>query len=131
MYSRKSVRPRMDPWGTGYSSWIFLWRLPNQHHQKLPITEKRRNKVKYLTWNSIRPKPVKKTRMSNSVKSFWYIKCYSSSSSRPVKSPSNCIRHKRQKICSWSRRPKTMLEIREKKHVSLGDEQSYYFLIIP
>ena len=32
----------------------------------------------------------------------------------PVKSPSNSIRHNRQKICSWSRRLKTALEIRKK-----------------
>ena len=29
-------------------------------------------------------------------------------------SPNNSIRHKFQKICSWSKRPKTMLEIRKK-----------------
>ena len=52
--------------------------------------------------------------MPNSVKSLGYIKCYSLSSSRPVKSPSNSIRHNCHKICSQSRRPKTILEIRKK-----------------
>ena len=40
-------------------NWIFLWRLPIQNHSKLCITEKKRSKAKYLTWNSIRPKFLK------------------------------------------------------------------------
>ena len=48
--------------------------------------------------------------MSNPVRSLGYIKCYSSSSPRPVKSSSNSIRYNCQKICSWSRRPKTILK---------------------
>ena len=59
---------------------IFLWRLSIQKHPKSPITEKRRNKAKYLTWNSIRLKFVKKTSMPNPAKSLGYIKCHSSSS---------------------------------------------------
>ena len=51
--------------------------------------------------------------MSNSVKSLGCIKYYSLSSPRLVQSPSNCIRHNCQKICRWSRRPKTILEIRK------------------
>ena len=35
---------------------IFLWRLPIQNQSKPSITEKIRNKVKYMTWNSIRLK---------------------------------------------------------------------------
>ena len=42
-----------------------MWRLSIQNHSKSPITEKRRNKAKYLTWNSIRLKFVKKTSMPN------------------------------------------------------------------
>ena len=60
MYSRKSVAPSMEPWGTpaltGYSCEDF---------PKLSITEKRRNNAKYLSWNFIRLKFVKKTSMSN------------------------------------------------------------------
>ena len=52
--------------------------------------------------------------MPNPVKSLGYIKCYSSSSPRPVKSPSNSIRYNCKKICSGSRRPKPILEIRKK-----------------
>ena len=37
-------------------NWIFLWRLLIQNYSKLSITEKRRNKAKYLTWNFIRLK---------------------------------------------------------------------------
>ena len=91
-------------------NWIFLWSLPIQNHLKLSITEKRRNKAKYQTWNSIRLKFVKKTSMQNPVKSLGYIKCHSSSSPRSVKNPSNSM----EKICSWSRRPKIILEIRKK-----------------
>ena len=54
----------------------------------------------YETW------VCKKTSMLNPVKSLGYIKCDSSSSSRPVKTPSNFIRYNCHKICSWSRRPK-------------------------
>ena len=81
---------------------------------------KRRNKAKYLTWNFIRSKFMKKTSMPNPVKSIGYIKYYSSSSPRPVKSPSNCITYNCQKICSWSRRPKTILDWKSAKrpHVS-------------
>ena len=90
MYSRKSVGPRMDPQVTeGLSNWIFLWRLPIQNHLKLSVTEKRRNKARYLTWNFIRHKFGKKNSMPNPVRSLGYIKCYSSSSPRTIKSPSN------------------------------------------
>ena len=59
-------------------NWIILQRFLIQNHMKLPITEKRRNKAIYLTWNSIRLKFVKKTSMPNSVKSPGYTKCYRS-----------------------------------------------------
>ena len=68
---------------------------------------------KYLTWNS-RLTFMKKTNMPQLVKSLGYTKCYSPGSPRPVKSSSNSIRYNCQKICSWSRRPKTILEIRTK-----------------
>ena len=41
------------------------------------------------------------------------IKCYSSSSPGSVEIPSNSIRFNFQKVCSWSRKPKTTLEIRK------------------
>ena len=79
------------------------------------ITEKTRNKAKYLTWNSVRIKFVKKTSMLNLVKSLGYIKCHSSNNPRTVKSPSNSIRYNCEKICSSSRRPQSILEIRNQK----------------
>ena len=48
----------------------------------------------------------------------WLIKGYSSSSPRPVKSRGNSIRYNCQKLCSWLRRPKTILEIRKKSTFS-------------
>ena len=59
---------------------------------------------------------VKKTCMPNPAKSLGYIKCHSLSSPRPVESPSNSIRYK--KICRWSKRPKTILEIRKRSQFS-------------
>ena len=103
-----------------------MWRLPIQNHLRPFFTEKRSNKVKHRTWNSIRFKFVKKISSQNSVKSLWYIKYYSSSGSRPVKIPSNSIRYNYQEICSWSRRPKAILEITEKGPISPGDQQAYY-----
>ena len=49
-------------------NWKFLWRLSIQNHSKQSVTEKRRNRVKYLTWNSIRLKFVKWNSMQNPVK---------------------------------------------------------------
>ena len=97
----------------------------SETHSKPPINKERRNKAKYLTWNSIRLKLLNNTRVPNSVKNLLYIKCCSSSSPRSVKSPSSSIRYNCQKIFSWSRRPKTILEIK-KGYISQGDQQSYY-----
>ena len=116
MYSGKSVVPRMDlcrtPTLTGYSCEDF----PSKTTQSR-LLQRIKKKAKYLTWNSVRLKFVKKTSKPNSVKSLGYIK-YSSNSPRPVTSFSNFIRYNFQKICSWSRRPKTILEIRKRSHFS-------------
>ena len=48
---------------------------------------------------------------------------------RPVKGPTNSIRYNCRKIYSWSRRPKTTLEIRKKDHISRGGQQSYYLQV--
>ena len=74
---------------------------------------------------------MKSTSMPNSVESLGYIKYYSSSNPRPVKCSSNSIRHNCQKIYSWLRRPKTIMEIRKKTHISLGDQKSYYLRVFP
>ena len=46
------------------------------------------------------------------------MKCYSSSSPKLVKGSSNSIRYNCYKICSWSRRLKTILEIKKRTHFS-------------
>ena len=46
------------------------------------------------------------------------LNSHSSSSPRPAKSPNNSIKYNCQKISSWSRRPKTILEIRKRPHFS-------------
>ena len=61
---------------------------------------------------------MQRTPTCQTVKSLGYITCCSSSSPRPVESPSNSIRHNCLKICSSSRRPKTLLEIRKRPYFS-------------
>ena len=97
---------------------MFLWRLLIQNYVKPFINEKRKITAIYLNWNSVRLKFVKKTSMQNPARSLGYIKCYSSSSPTPVKSPRKSIRCNCLKICSWSRRPKTILEIRKRPYFS-------------
>ena len=113
MYSKK-CRTKNGALGNSNIKFIFLWRFPIQNQPKPSITEKRRHKAKCLTWHFIRLKFVKKTRMPNLVKCLEYITCYSSSNLRPDKNPSNSIRYNYQKICTCSRRPKTIVEIRKK-----------------
>ena len=64
--------------------------------------------------------------MPNPVKCLGYIKCYKWSSPRPAKNPSSPIRYNCQKISSWLKKRKTILEIK-KVTFSLVDQQSYYF----
>ena len=108
-----NIRTKNRPLRDSSINWIFWWRLPTQNLPKPSLTEERRNKAKYLTWNSIRLKFVKNTSMPITVKNLGYIKYYSSSSPRPVKFLSNSIRCNCQNIWSWSRRTKTILEIRK------------------
>ena len=56
---------------------------------------------------------VNKNSMPNPAESLRYIKCYILSSPRPFKSPSNSITYMCQNISSLSRRPDTVLKIRE------------------
>ena len=58
---------------------------------------------------------MKETNMSNPVKNLECIKCHSlNSPTKLIKSPRNSIIYNSQKICSLSRRPQTILEIRKK-----------------
>ena len=50
--------------------------------------------------------------MPNPAKSVWYIKCYSSSSLNS--STCNFIRYNCLKMCSWLKRPETIMKIRKK-----------------
>ena len=123
---RKKCRTQNGALRNTSINWIFLWRIPIQIHLKSSITELRRNKAKYLARNSIRLNFAKTTSMLNPVKSIRCIKCYSWSSPKSFKIPSNSIRYKCQRICSWLIRPETILKIRGKSHISLGDQQVYY-----
>ena len=64
--------------------------------------------------------------MPNLVKILGYIKCYSFSSPRPVKSPGNSIRYNCQKICSRLRRPKTLLEIKRVTFLQMINNRIIY-----
>ena len=114
IYSRKSARPRVKPWGTlalkGCSWEDFLSRTTWSQSN----TEKTQIKINYWTRNFQRLKFVKKTSMPNLVESLVYIKCYSASSPRfenPYKFVGyNCL----SDICNWLRRPKTILGLWKK-----------------
>ena len=67
-----------------------------------------------------------KITMSNFVQSIGYIKCYSLSSSTPIKSSGNFSKYNCQKICGRRGGLKTILGIK-KSHISQGDQQVYYF----
>ena len=77
--------PRMEPLGipalTGYSCEDF----PCRTIQSCLLLRKG-DKVKYLTWNSIRLNFVKKTSKPNPIKTLRYIKCCNSNSLRHIKS---------------------------------------------
>ena len=124
MYSRKIVGPRMKSWGTPALTGYYCEDL-HFPSRSTSITEKRRDRAKYLTWNSMRLTFVKKTSMPNLAKSLGYIKRYGSSSPRPVKSPSNSIRYSCKNIYSWSRRQNHTGNLK-KDHIALGDQQVYF-----
>ena len=90
-------------------NWMFLLRISIQNQSKSPITQQRRNKSKYLTWNSIKWK-------------FLIALDISSATARAVsdllKVSSILSDVNRQKTCTWSRRPETIPEIK-KKAISL------------
>ena len=83
----------MESWETPALTGYFYEEFPSKTTRRCLLLRKKRNKAKYLTWYSIRPKFVKKTSIPNFVESLGYIQCYSSSCPRPVKSSSDSIRH--------------------------------------
>ena len=111
IYSRKSVRPSMDPWGTPASTGYSREDVPSWTTGNRLLL--RKEEIRSNIWPE-RLKFMKKISMPNTVKSLWYIKFHSLNSPRSIKSPSNSIRYNCEKICSWSRRPKTILEMRKK-----------------
>ena len=66
-----------------------VWRRPIQNHMKQPIFDKWRNEAKKLTTKSTKLWFAKRTAMLLIVERLQYIKCYSWTRTRNVKSPSN------------------------------------------
>ena len=65
MYSRKSVGPRIEPWGTLALTGYFCEYFPSRSTRSSLILRKDNIMAKYLTWNSERLKFVKKISMPN------------------------------------------------------------------
>lgn len=112
MYGRKRVEARMGFWGTP----AFM-----RYSQKEVSCRTTGTclllgyeKAKLLIWNSIRLDLLKKTILPNPVQTLSYIKCYCSSSPKPVIYYHNYIRYNYQQIYSWTRWPETIQEIRYK-----------------
>ena len=103
----------MDPCGTPALTGHYCQDFPSKTTWSPLLL---RNKADYLTQNSVRLELVKKTTMPNSIERIRYIKC--SISPWPIKSPSGSIKYNCQKICSWTRRPKNILEIRKRSYFS-------------
>ena len=108
-------------------NWIFLWRFPIQNHPKLLITEKRRYKAKYLSWNFMRLILVRKTSSQTLSKALdisnntvWVapdlIKALAILSDTSVR-------------IHLLRKLKSILEIKKIGHISLGDQPSYYLQV--
>ena len=89
---------------------------------------KRRNKAKYLTWNFARLINFVKNSMSNPIQKPWIYQLLSSNSPRTIKSPSryDCKKYATSSIGREDLKP-YILEIRNKSHISLGDQQCYYY----
>ena len=112
MHSRKSVGPIMEPWGTpaltGYSCEDFPSRT-TRSCLLLRKEEIRPNIWPEIPWNlSLWRRPACQT----------LSKALDISRATARVGQTNSIRCNGQKICSWSRRPKTILEIRKRPHFS-------------
>ena len=126
MYSRKSVG--MEPWGTPILTGYSCDDLPSRTTRSRLLL--RKEEIRPNIWPEI-PwlKFVKKTSMPNPVKSLGYIKCYSSSSPRPVKSPSNSIIYTTVRSSTVDREDLKPYRKSEKGHISLSDQQSCYLQV--
>ena len=103
----------MEPWGTPALTGYCCEDFPSRTTQSRLLLRKDEIRPN-LTRNFIGLKFVKKTSMPNLNKSIRYIKCYSLSSARPIKTHRNSNKYNCRKICSSSRRRKTIFEIIEK-----------------
>ena len=117
MYSRKSVGPVIEHWGTpaliGYSCEDFPFTNTWSH----PLL--RNEEIRQNIWPNIRLNFMKKSCMPKAVKSLRCVKCYSSSSLSHVKSPINSTRYNCHKICSWLRIPNTILEVWKRPYFTM------------
>ena len=79
----------MEPWGTPARTGYFFEEFPSSSTRSRLLMSKnkiRPNTSPKILWNlNLWRRPAK----LNSVESAWYIRCYSSGSPRPIKSPSN------------------------------------------
>ena len=97
MYRRKSVGPRMEPWGisalTGYSCEDF----PSRTTQSCLLL--RKEEISTNIWPEI-PYICEEDQHVKALKLLTKPCIYSSSSPRPVDSPRKSVRYNCQKICS-------------------------------
>ena len=118
MYSRKSVQPRMGPWGTPVLTWYSCEDFSSrttQSHLILRKEEIRSNIWFEIPWYlSLWRRPACQT----------LSKALGISGATPRVAPdlvkvfNNSIGHNCLKISKWSGRPKTILEIRKKPYFS-------------
>ena len=105
-------------------NWIFLRRFTIHSHSKLSITNKRRNKAEYPTWNSIRLGLVEKTSMPHPIESFEHIH----TTARVAPDLLRALEFYQIQLSdnlkliekTWNHTGN------EKSHISRGDQQAYY-----
>ena len=113
MYSRKRVGPRMVPWVTSALTRCSCKNLLSRTIHSCLLLRKDEKRPNALIKNSIRVEFVKNINTSHPVQSLGYIKYHNSNKPRPIKNSGNSVRYNCQRICSWLRKPKTMLKIRK------------------
>ena len=126
MYSRKRVGPRMVPWVTPALTRCSCKNLLSRTIHSCLLLRKDEKRPNTLIKNSIRVEFVKNINTSHPVQSLGYIKYHNSNKPRPIKNSGNSVRYNCQRICSWLRKPKTMLKIRKRGLISQGNQQAYY-----
>ena len=98
MCSSKSAGPRIEPRGTPALT-VFFCDVPSRTTQsRLLLRKDEIHQIFGLKF--YKPESCEEDQHAKPLKGPVYIKRYSSSSPRPVKSPSDSIRYSCQKICS-------------------------------